>query len=166
MHVVPAHLQGQPHQVRPMWTARQILGYLIRGRLMTRAAADERATANSIFSWSFSAYRRDQWRISSNYNVVKLLIGTGYKPSVEAVRAFVAQFAWCSVAHTAVIVDAPRAQKNPPTFIRRRKVPWRFLVREIALPHIDPCGSRHLAVSNDRLPDSVSRIAPDASNSQ
>jgi hypothetical protein len=37
-----------------------------------------------------------------------------------------------------------------------------FLVREIALPHIDPCGSRHLAVSNDRLPDSVYRIAPDA----
>jgi hypothetical protein len=113
MHVVPAHLQGQPHQVRPMWTARQILGYLIRGRLMTRAAADERATANSILSWSFSAYRRDQWRISSNYNVVKLLIGTGYKPSVEAVRAFVAQFAWCSVAHTvnAVIDHAPRAQK-------------------------------------------------------
>jgi hypothetical protein len=83
-----------------------------RSPRISRAAADERATANSILSWSFSAYRRDQWRISSNYNVVKLLIGTGYKPSVEAVRAFVAQFAWCSVAHTAVIVDAPRAQKK------------------------------------------------------
>jgi hypothetical protein len=45
--------------------------------------------------------------------VVKLLIGTGYKPSVEAVRAFVAQFAWCSVAHTvnAVIVDAPTIRR-------------------------------------------------------
>ncbi len=37
-----------------------------------------------------------------------------------------------------------------------------FSFREITLPHIDPCGSRHLAVSNDRLPDSVYRIAPDA----
>jgi hypothetical protein len=61
-----------------------------------------------------------------------------------------------------VIDHSPRAKKNPPTLIRRRKVPWRFFVREIALPHIDPCGSRHLAVSNDRLPDSVYRIAPDA----
>jgi hypothetical protein len=75
-----------------MWTARQILGNFIRRRLTTPAAADERATANSILSSSFSAYRRDQWRISSNYNVVKLLIGTGYKPSVEAVRTFVAHF--------------------------------------------------------------------------
>jgi hypothetical protein len=40
--------------------------------------------------------------------------------------------------------------------------PWRFLVRKITLPHIDPCGSRHLAVSNGRLPDPVSRITPDA----
>ena len=55
-----------------------------------------------------------------------------------------------------------KSTKNPPTFIRRRKVPWRFFVQEIALPHIDPCGSRHLAVSNDRLPDPVSRITPDA----
>ena len=31
-----------------------------------------------------------------------------------------------------------KSTKNPPTFIRRRKVPWRFFVREIALPHIDP----------------------------
>jgi hypothetical protein len=162
MHVVPAQLQGQPHQVRPMWTARQILGNFIRRRLTTPAAADERATANSILSSSFSAYRRDQWRISSNYNVVKLLIGTGYKPSVEAVGAFVAQFAWCSVAHRRSSLTHQEHKKNPPTSIRRRKVPWRFLVREIALPHIDPCGSRHLAVSNDRLPDSVYRIAPDA----
>ena len=32
------------------------------------------------------------------------------------------------------------------------------------LPHIDLCWPRHLAVSNGRLPDSVSRITPDASN--
>jgi hypothetical protein len=113
MQVVPAHLQGQPHQVRPILTARQILGYLIRGRLMTRAAADERATANSILSWSFSAYRRDQWRISSNYNVVKLLIGTGYKPSVEAVRAFVAQFAWCSFCPPFVAIEPYRVWRDP-----------------------------------------------------
>jgi hypothetical protein len=37
-----------------------------------------------------------------------------------------------------------------------------IFVREIALSHIDPFGSRHLAVSNDRSPDSVSRITPDA----
>ena len=55
-----------------------------------------------------------------------------------------------------------KSTKNPPTFIRRRKVPWRLFVREIALPHIDPFGSRHLAVSNGRLPDPVSRITPDA----
>ena len=55
-----------------------------------------------------------------------------------------------------------KSTKNPPTFIRRRKVPWRFFVQEIALPHIDPFGSRHLAVSNGRLPDPVSRITPDA----
>jgi hypothetical protein len=46
--------------------------------------------------------------------------------------------------------------KKSAGLIRRRKVPWRILVRQIALPHIDPCESRHLAVSNDRLPDSVS----------
>ena len=39
-----------------------------------------------------------------------------------------------------------------------------FLVRKIALPHIDLSWSRHLAVSNDRLPDPVSRITPDAWN--
>jgi hypothetical protein len=33
---------------------------------------------------------------------------------------------------------------------------------EVALPHIDLFGSRHLAVSNGRLPDPVSRITPDA----
>ncbi len=37
-----------------------------------------------------------------------------------------------------------------------------IFVRKIGLPHIDPCGSRHLAVSNGRLPDSVFRITPDA----
>jgi hypothetical protein len=85
MHVVPAQLQGQPHQVRPMWTARQILGNFIRRRLTT-PAADERATANSILSSSFSAYRRDQWRISSNYSAVKLLIGTGEAGCIECAR--------------------------------------------------------------------------------
>ena len=42
------------------------------------------------------------------------------------------------------------------------EVPWRLFVRQIALPHIDPVGSRHLAVSNGRLPDSVSRVTPNA----
>jgi hypothetical protein len=37
-----------------------------------------------------------------------------------------------------------------------------IFVQEIALPHIDPLGSRHLAVSNGRLPDPVSQITPDA----
>ena len=56
-----------------------------------------------------------------------------------------------------------REHKKSADFIRRRKVPWRFFVQEIALPHIDPLGSRHLAVSNGRLPDPVSRITPDVS---
>jgi hypothetical protein len=56
-----------------------------------------------------------------------------------------------------------KSTKNPPTFIRRRTVRGEFFVREFALPHIDLFGSRHLAVSNDRLPDSVYRIIPDAS---
>ena len=55
-----------------------------------------------------------------------------------------------------------KSTKKSADFIRRRKVPWRFFVQEIALPHIDPLGSRHLAVSNGRLPDPVSRITPDA----
>ena len=61
-------------------------------------------------------------------------------------------------AHTVCGIHGSRTKstKNPPTFIRRRKVPWRFFVRKIALPHIDLVRSRHLAVSNDRLPDSVS----------
>ena len=42
------------------------------------------------------------------------------------------------------------------------EVPWRLFCSGIALPHIDPCGSRHLTVSNGRLPDSVSRVTPDA----
>jgi hypothetical protein len=60
------------------------------------------------------------------------------------------------------VLDAPGAQKNRRPSSGGGKFRGDFLVREIALPHIDPCGSRHLAVSNDRLPDSVYRIAPDA----
>jgi hypothetical protein len=30
------------------------------------------------------------------------------------------------------------------------EVPWRLFVRKIGLPHIDPCGSRHLTVSQGR----------------
>ena len=37
-----------------------------------------------------------------------------------------------------------------------------FRSGDFALPHIDPYGSRHLAVSNGRLPDSVFRITPHA----
>jgi hypothetical protein len=56
----------------------------------------------------------------------------------------------------------PKSTKKPPTSSGGGKFRGDFLVREIALPHIDPFRSRHLAVSNDRLPDPVSRIAPDA----
>ena len=57
---------------------------------------------------------------------------------------------------------APRAQKSADPH-QAADCSVEIFVRKIALPHIDPFGSRHLAVSNDRLPDSVSRIAPDAS---
>jgi hypothetical protein len=39
-----------------------------------------------------------------------------------------------------VMVGAPGAQKNPPTFIRRRTIRGDFLFKRIALPHIDPLG--------------------------
>ena len=37
-------------------------------------------------------------------------------------------------------MNSHQEHKNPPTFIRRRKVLWRFFVQEIALPHIDLAG--------------------------
>jgi hypothetical protein len=33
---------------------------------------------------------------------------------------------------------ARQEHKKSADFIRRRKIPWRFFVQEIALPHIDP----------------------------
>jgi hypothetical protein len=51
----------------------------------------------------------------------------------------------------------PRAQKIRRLSSGGGTVDGDFLVREIALPHIDHYGSRHLAVSNGRLPDPVSR---------
>ena len=56
---------------------------------------------------------------------------------------------------------APRAQKNADPH-QAAESSVEIFVRKIGLPHIDPCGSRHLAVSNGRLPDSVFRITPDA----
>ena len=46
-------------------------------------------------------------------NVIVCVVGSRNKTCIEAVRAFAARCAWCSVAHTvnAVFVDAPRAQK-------------------------------------------------------
>ena len=52
-----------------------------------------------------------------------------------------------------------KSTKNPPTLIRRRKVPWRFFVQEIALPHIDPLGQGTLpsptAGCRIRFPESL-----------
>ncbi len=66
--------------------------------------------------------------------------------------------AWVLIRLMRVIEAAPRAQKNPPTFISRRKVPWRFLFRR-SLLDIDPLGSRHLAVPTAgrriRFPESL-----------
>jgi hypothetical protein len=41
MHVVPAHLQSKPHQVRPMRAARQIFGNLVSRRFTASASADK-----------------------------------------------------------------------------------------------------------------------------
>ena len=57
----------------------------------------------------------------------------------------------CSLGLT--IVHAPRAQKIRRPSSGGGMFRGEFSVRQIALPHIDPRGSRHLTVSNGRLPD-------------
>jgi hypothetical protein len=56
---------------------------------------------------------------------------------------------------------APGAHKKSANLHQAAEIAWRHFVRKIALPHIDLFWSRHLAVSNGRLPDPVSRITPD-----
>ena len=53
----------------------------------------------------------------------------------------------CSLGIRYVLMARPRAQKIRRASSGGGKFRGDFLVRETALPHIDPCGSRHLAVS-------------------
>ena len=107
------------------------------GSLVVRAASN---TGSSL-----SQPSRPSGRVSSERILRCLTAEWG----AERGSADLAGFYGCSLGMRAMD-HAPRAQKSPPTFIRRRKVPWRLFVREIALPHIDPFGPRHLAVSNGR----------------
>ncbi len=56
VNVFPAHLQSQPHQMRPVWTARQILGSFLRRSIMTRATSDERTALDPILAWPLAAH--------------------------------------------------------------------------------------------------------------
>jgi hypothetical protein len=161
MQVIPTHLQSQPHQMRPMWTASKILRSPINGCLPATAPADERAAPDEILARSLSAYGRDERRISCHCNGVTFRISCWDKAVIELVRIARRPDAGStgkgfSGAHWVCRADfAPRAQKIRRPSSGGGLFRGDFLVREIALPHIDPFGSRHLAVSNDRLPDSV-----------
>jgi hypothetical protein len=169
MHVVPAQLQSQPHQVCPMWAAGKILRSLINSHLPATAPADERAAPDEILARSLSAHGRDERRISCHCNGVTFRISCWDKAVIELVRIARRLDAGStgegfSGAHWVCRADfAPRAQKIRRPSSGGGLFRGDFVVRKIALPRIDPFGSRHLAVSNDRLPDSVYRIAPDAS---
>jgi hypothetical protein len=53
MHVVPAHLQDKPHQVRPMWAPAQIFSSLLGRGFSAPASANERAAPNAILPGPF-----------------------------------------------------------------------------------------------------------------
>jgi hypothetical protein len=58
--------------------------------------------------------------------------------------------------------DAPGEQKTADLHQAAESSVEIFSFGRLLSPHIDPLGARHLAVSNDRLPDPVYRITPDA----
>jgi hypothetical protein len=80
MHVVPAHLQGQPHQVRPMRTPAQIFSSLLSRGFTAATSANERATPDAILTGSLSADGRDEWRTASHDDGVSILTNSGTKP--------------------------------------------------------------------------------------
>ena len=90
MNVVPAHLQGKPHQVRPMWTASKILRRLVDGGLPATAPADEGAAPDEILAGSLPADRRDERRIPRHDNGVAARVDGRHKAIIESVRATVA----------------------------------------------------------------------------
>jgi hypothetical protein len=156
MDVMPSHLQGQPHQVRPMRTPAQILGGFVGGSFPAPASANKGASPNPKLAGAFPTDSRDEWRRTGHDYSGS--IGTYFrdKAGIEGMDAVFSSH-WVrglSITH--------QEHKKSADLHQAAESPWRFLVREIALSHIDPVGSRHLAVSNDRLPDPVYRIAPDA----
>jgi hypothetical protein len=87
MHIVPTHLQSQPHQVRPMRAASKILRRLINSGLPATATAEERAAADKILAGSLSADCRDERRIPSHDNGVAIRFGCRHKTGVELMPA-------------------------------------------------------------------------------
>ena len=165
MNVVPAHLQDKPHQERPMRTASKILRRLVDGGLPATASVDEGVTPDPILSWPLPAYRRDERRIARHDNGVAASRKIGTKPlsnrcgQLSLIRMCGGGRKFLGAHGYAGHGLRIRSTKNPPTFIRRRKVPWRFFVREIALPHIDLLGQGTLpsptAGCRTRSPESL-----------
>jgi hypothetical protein len=58
VHVIPAYLQSQPHQVRPMRAPAQILGGFIGSGFTAATSANERAAPDAILTGSLSADNR------------------------------------------------------------------------------------------------------------
>ena len=87
MHVVPAHLQGKPHQVRPMRAPTQILGGLLGRGFSAPASANERAATDEILARPLPADSRDEWRRTGHDDGVSIVTYFRDKAGIEGMDA-------------------------------------------------------------------------------
>jgi hypothetical protein len=87
MHIVPAHLQGKSHQVRPMRAPAQILGGFIGSGFTAATSANERAAPDAILTGSLSADGRDEWRAARHNDGVSILTNFWNKSGIEGMDA-------------------------------------------------------------------------------
>jgi hypothetical protein len=140
-----------------VWAPAQILGNLLSRCFCAAASPNEGAAPDAILTGSLSADTGDQRRAAGHDDSGS--IGTYFrdKAGIEGMDAVFSSHwvygLWITHQEHKKSADLHQAAESSVEI---------FSFGRIALLHIDPCGSRHLAVSNDRLPDSVSRITPDA----
>ena len=85
MHVVPAQLQSQAHQVRQCGL--QLKYSAASSAVAAATSANERATPDAILTGSLSANGRDEWRAASHDDGVSILANLRNKASIEGVDA-------------------------------------------------------------------------------